>query len=146
MDQEGDEEDMLDFTEDGGEAKTRQIDETGEEEPSEHDYADEEDNRSIVEQIVDESNRTGEAESLVLSRRFDDLLQASKKQIQFLKRVGEDWGAVVQFKSLLQKLVAAARNVTPGVHNSAASVYATTRDVIMDEVRLDFIETIQQTL
>ena len=106
----GDEESIdLDLT-----AETRQIDETGEEEPAEHDYADEEDNRAIVKQIVDESNTTGEAESLVVSRRFDDLLQASKKQIKFLKRSGEDWTAVSQFKLALDKMVKAARNMRPG--------------------------------
>ena len=126
--------------------ETRQIDETGEEEPSEHDYADEEDNRAIVKQIVDESNRTGQAESLVVSRRFDDLLDASKKQIKFLKRAGEDWTAVTQFKLALDKMVKAARNVQPGVHDAAASVYHRWRDQIMDESRLDLMDRIKNKL
>ena len=67
MDELDTDDDLLDLTE---EAATRTIDEAGGE-PELSDY-EEEDNRTIVKQIVDESNRTGLAESQVVEQRFDD--------------------------------------------------------------------------
>ena len=123
MDELDTDDDLLDLTE---EAATRTIDEAGGE-PELSDY-EEEDNRTIVKQIVDESNRTGQAESLVMERRFEELLTASKSEIKYLKSVGEDWAAVMVFRNDLAKMISAARRVFPGEHNAAPGVYASLRD------------------